>query len=89
MTRVFIRDLRDRIGEEVMIFGWIHTLRRQRRMQFVLIRDPTGVVQAVHGRGGPSDELERRLDSLTTESAVKVTGTVVENPAVKLGGRDA
>jgi aspartyl-tRNA synthetase len=84
MTRVLVADLAGRIGETVKVAGWVNTLRLQRAMQFVLVRDHTGVVQVTFRRDG--GELEELLDGLTTESAVIVTGQVVANPIVALGG---
>jgi aspartyl-tRNA synthetase len=84
MTRVLVADLAGRVGETVKVAGWVNTLRLQRAMQFVLVRDHTGVVQVTFRRDG--GELEELLDGLTTESAVIVTGQVVANPIVALGG---
>jgi len=66
------------------VAGWVQTLRLQRAMQFVLVRDHTGTVQVTHRRDGSA--LENELDRLTVESAVRVTGVVTVNPVVSLGG---
>jgi aspartyl-tRNA synthetase len=84
MIRVPVSALADHLGETVTIAGWVQTLRLQRAMQFVLVRDHTGVVQVTHRRDGTAKETE--LDLLTVESAVRVTGRVVANPVVSLGG---
>ncbi len=84
MTRVPIARLREHIGQTVTIAGWAATLRLQRAMQFVLVRDHSGTVQVTHRRDGTA--LEAELDGLTPESAVRVTGRVADNPAVNLGG---
>jgi len=84
MIRTPIATLRDHVGETVMIAGWAQTLRLQRAMQFVIIRDHTGTVQLTRRRDG--SELEQLLDGLTVESAVRVTGRVLDNPVVSLGG---
>jgi len=84
MIRVLIADLHAHIGETVTLAGWVNTLRLQRAMQFVLVRDHTGMVQVTWKRDGGG--LEKLFDGLTVESAVKVTGRVVANPAVALGG---
>ena len=84
MTRVLISDLRKHIGEEVSISGWVDTMRLQRKMQFVVIRDHTGSVQVTHQRDG--GVLEETLEQLTSESAVRIAGLVVDAPNVKLGG---
>ncbi|MFF6806004.1 aspartate--tRNA(Asn) ligase [Streptomyces sp. NPDC012616] len=83
-SRVLISDLRAHIDQTVVVCGWVNTLRLQRKMQFVLVRDHSAMVQVTHRRdGGP---LEAQLEGLSTESAVRIVGRVVDNPAVKLGG---
>ena len=84
MIRTPIAGLRDRAGETVTIAGWAQTLRLQRAMQFVIVRDHTGTVQVTHRRDGTA--LESALDGLTVESAVRITGRVQANPVVSLGG---
>ena len=84
MIRVPVAGLHEHAGETVTIAGWVHTSRLQRAMQFVLVRDHTGIVQVTHRRDGSA--LEALLDQLTVESAVRVTGRVTANPVVSLGG---
>jgi aspartyl-tRNA synthetase len=84
MIRTLVADLHSHVGETVSMAGWAQTLRRQRAVQFVLVRDHTGVVQITHRRDG--SPLEASLDGLSVESAVRVTGRVVANPVVTLGG---
>lgn len=85
-SRVLISDLRQHTGETVSVSGWVNTLRLQAKMQFVVVRDHTGMVQVTHRRGGEGDGTEKALESLTAESAVRITGRVVDNEIVKLGG---
>ncbi|MEU9342083.1 aspartate--tRNA(Asn) ligase [Streptomyces sp. NPDC048278] len=85
-SRVLVSDLREHVGQTVPVSGWVNTLRLQSKMQFVVVRDHTGMVQVTHKRSGEGDEVEATLEGLTTESAVRITGRVVENPIVKLGG---
>ena len=86
MPRTLVAELRSHLGETVTVYGWVNTLRLQRRIQFVLVRDHTGLVQVTHPRGGEDDPIEAALEHVTTESAVKITGRVVDNPKVKLHG---
>jgi nondiscriminating aspartyl-tRNA synthetase len=86
MPRTLVRDLRRHLDETVTVCGWVKTLRLQRRMQFVLFRDHTGMVQITHKRTGAGDAMEEALEGLTTESAVRITGRIVDNPIVNLGG---
>src|SRR5262249_25366051 len=66
--------------------GWVNSLRLQRMMQFVIVRDPSGMVQVTHKRGGEGDELEALIESLTSNSAVRITRKVTRNPIVNPGG---
>ena len=85
MQRMPIGNLREHLGEEVCIQGWLQTLRDQKKMQFLIIRDRTGLVQVAHFRPG-NEELGLKISTITTESALTITGKVVDNPIVKLGG---
>jgi aspartyl-tRNA synthetase len=85
MHRTPVRDLPQHLDQTVTVCGWINAVRRQRKMQFVILRDPTGMAQITHHRGGQGDRLEEAIESLSDESAVAVTGRVVGNPIVKLG----
>ncbi|WP_284505436.1 8-oxoguanine DNA glycosylase OGG fold protein [Streptomyces cellostaticus] len=67
-SRVHVSDLREHVGRTVTVCGWVNTLRLQSKMQFVVVRDGTGMVQVTHKRdNGP---LEARLQALTPASAV-------------------
>jgi aspartyl-tRNA synthetase len=84
MIRTPIAGLGGQVGETVTIAGWAQTLRRQRAMQFIIVRDHTGTVQVTHRRDGSA--LDSVLDGLTAESAIRVTGRVLANTVVSLGG---
>ncbi|MFF0389111.1 aspartate--tRNA(Asn) ligase [Kitasatospora sp. NPDC004615] len=86
MVRTLVGELPSALDGTVTVKGWVNTLRLQSRMQFVVVRDHTGMVQVTHRRGGDGDQLDEILRGLTPESAVEITGKVVANPVVKLGG---
>ncbi|MDY6872952.1 MAG: aspartate--tRNA(Asn) ligase [Chloroflexota bacterium] len=85
MERTLIKDLPDHIDETITIQGWLHTLRDQKNMQFLIIRDPSGLVQVAHWKKG-NPELAETISALGTESALTLTGKAVKNDVVKLGG---
>lgn len=84
MERSLIGTLKGAIGQTVCVKGWVQTLRDQKKVQFVIVRDHTGSVQVV--REKKEDPLSALISTLSAESAVEVTGTVVANEKVKLGG---
>lgn len=85
MKRTLISQLPNHINETVTVKGWVQTIRDQKQVQFLILRDHTGAVQLVAERAS-NEELARLISDLTTESAVAATGRVVLNAAVKLGG---
>ena len=85
MERTLIKDLPGKIGQSVKIQGWLHTLRDQKSMQFLILRDKTGQAQVAHWKKG-NLELAELVSTIGTESALTVYGKVVENAIVKLGG---
>jgi len=85
MERTYIKDLRSAIGQTVQINGWLQTLRDQKKLQFLIMRDPTGSAQVVHWKPN-NEELAEQISKLGVESALIITGKVIDNPVVKLGG---
>jgi nondiscriminating aspartyl-tRNA synthetase len=85
MERTPINELGKHIDEQVTIQGWLQTLRDQKNMQFLIVRDRTGLVQVSHWKEG-NPELAETISTLGTESALTITGKVVKNEIVKLGG---
>lgn len=83
MKRTTISNLK--VGETQKICGFVDTIRRMKRNQFVIVRDHTGMVQLyVDSKENP--EIASMIDSLTVESTIEVIGTIVENTNVKIGG---
>jgi len=76
MQRIYIKDLSRHVGKDVVIEGFVNTLRHQGGIKFMLVRDVTAKVQTV--------VLKQNTDSfvvvgdLSVESVVKITGLVKE-----------
>lgn len=73
MQRTLTTQINKEIGKEVTLLGWIHKLRKLGGISFVVIRDRSGLAQAVIDGTKENDKLK----DLTTESVVKITGKVV------------
>jgi nondiscriminating aspartyl-tRNA synthetase len=80
----------------VDVSGWVETVRDQKRVQFVILRDETGVVQLVNPATrevDPEDAasetklaLTETISSLTQGSFLTVKGTLHHDERVNLGG---
>lgn len=84
MERELISNLPRKVGDSVRLCGWVETIRNQKRMQFLVLRDHTGKAQVVHEKGGAEDAITEVINQLTGESAVIIEGKVVHNEHVKL-----
>lgn len=79
MKRVYIGDLKDAIGKEVTIAGWVDVRRDHGKLIFIDLRDASGKVQMV---ALPSHaEAHKVASALRSEWVVSVTGKVNERPA--------
>ncbi len=63
-------------GTAVTIRGWLHNRRSSGKIHFLAVRDGSGFIQCVMTKQAVGDELFKRADHLTQESAVVVQGTV-------------
>ena len=75
-NKVSIADLKDYVGRQVTLSGWLYRGRASGKVQFLIVRDGTGLCQCVVEKGKIPDELYDQLKRLGTESSLTVTGTV-------------
>lgn len=74
--QVYIEDLNEHDGQEVTIKGWLFNKRSSGKIQFLLVRDGTGIVQGVMVKKEVTPELFELADSITQESSIIVRGIV-------------
>jgi aspartyl/asparaginyl-tRNA synthetase len=84
--RILIKDLAAREDGEILIAGWVETLRDQKKIQFIVLRDETGSVQVTYPRRAEQDALADTVSTLANGSFVWVKGRLVHDERVKLGG---
>src|SRR3989338_8757694 len=77
MQRTLIGELKEHVGKEVTINGWVDVARNQGKMAFFDFRDRSGKVQGVVF-GKP--EVLEIAKTLKQEWVVAVTGKVNERP---------
>ena len=78
-NRIYIKDLKDHIGKEIIIAGWVDVCRDQGKMVFFDMRDMTGKVQCV---ALPSHaEATEKAKEIRPEWVLKITGMVNKRPA--------
>jgi len=82
-TKVFIKDLGQHVGKEITIQGWMFNKRSGKGIQFLQLRDGSGVVQGIVFDKTESSELFKIADSLTPESSLAITGDVTKHPKLE------
>ncbi|MDH4397819.1 MAG: aspartate--tRNA(Asn) ligase [Actinomycetota bacterium] len=86
LNRHTIASLAAQADGPVTIGGWVETLRDQKRIQFIIIRDESGSVQVTYPRPADEDALADQVSSLSNGSFVEITGNLKHDERVKLGG---
>ena len=86
--KLFIKDLNKHLNEKIELQGFVDNIRNLQYVQFVILRDSTGKVQMTIEKNDENKELVEIIDNLTLESTLKVTGTLLESPKVKLNGME-
>ncbi|AGW42560.1 aspartyl-tRNA synthetase [Leifsonia xyli subsp. cynodontis DSM 46306] len=91
-ARSLIKDLAALPDGPVSVAGWVETVRDQKKVQFVVLRDESGAVQLVNPRTMDedgtvvADEPALTISGLSQGSFVRATGELKHDERVKLGG---
>lgn len=84
MKQTYINQLKDHIGEEVTLKGWLYNTRSSGKLVFLQLRDGTGIVQCVVFKGNDEAVFEK-AKALGQESSIIVTGSVKADERSSLG----
>lgn len=95
--RVLVNQLQGLPDGTVSVSGWVETVRDQKKVQFVILRDETGAVQLVNPATRELAEdaapeasaalaLTETISGLATGTFLTVTGELKHDERVKLGG---
>jgi nondiscriminating aspartyl-tRNA synthetase len=95
-TRVLIKNLADLPEGPVSVSGWVETVRDQKKVQFIVLRDESGAAQLVNPAvrelnaddeaSGSKLATTEAISALAHGSFITVTGTLKHDERVKLGG---
>lgn len=75
-----ITELKDHVGKDVTIQGWMYNKRGNGKLYFLQLRDGHGTTQGVVVANDVSPETLALAEKLTTESSIRITGTVSQHP---------
>ncbi|KQR93979.1 MULTISPECIES: aspartate--tRNA(Asn) ligase [Microbacterium] len=95
--RVLVKQLKSLPEGPVRVSGWVETVRDQKKVQFVILRDETGAVQLVNpatrevtddadAAASVALALTEEISALASGTFLTVTGELKHDERVKLGG---
>jgi nondiscriminating aspartyl-tRNA synthetase len=90
--RVVVKNLAAHPDGPVTVCGWVDTVRDQKKVQFVVLRDETGAVQLVNPRTTDADgtviadEPATTISGLAQGTFITAIGDLKHDERVKLGG---
>src|SRR4030066_492282 len=80
MQKIHISDLKNYVGQEITLQGWLFNKRSSGKIRFIILRDGTGYLQCIYFKGNVSEEIFNLADRLGQESSIEVKGKVKAEP---------
>jgi len=82
---VLIYQCRQYLGEEVTIRGWLVHKRSSGQVRFLILRDGTGILQAILLKNKITTDIFQAFEQLTLETSLLVTGILHDDPRAPQG----
>jgi asparaginyl-tRNA synthetase len=76
MEKIYLADIAKHDGKEVLIEGWVYNIRSSGKIKFLIVRDGTGLIQAVAVKNELEEKYFNDIDKLTQESSLRIWGSV-------------
>jgi asparaginyl-tRNA synthetase len=76
---IYINHLKNHIDETVTLKGWVYNYRSSKALQFIELRDGSGVCQCIVAKDDVSGDVWEAANQLKQESSVTISGKVVED----------
>lgn len=86
MEKISIKDIKNYDGQTVTLQGFVHNVRDLKGVQFIILRDRTGLLQLFSQKTAANKSVNVLISELPKESVIKVTGVVSVSENVKLNG---
>lgn len=84
-NEIYIADIKDYKDKDVTISGWLYNKRGSGKVQFLQVRDGSGIIQAVVGKNDVDENVFDLCRDMSQESSIQVTGKVVEDTRSPIG----
>lgn len=85
MERTLLKDIKSKVGTEVLVKGWVQELRNLNKIKFIILRDRTSNMQCIALKSSTKPEIFDSIDKIYKESVVEIKGKVTENKESRWG----
>lgn len=79
-NKATIENLKDNVEKHVTLQGWLYNHRKSGKLQFLILRDGTGLCQCIVEKANVPEQLFEDLKHLGQESSLAITGIVRQEP---------
>ncbi|MFP4567540.1 MAG: aspartate--tRNA(Asn) ligase [Candidatus Woesearchaeota archaeon] len=85
MERTLLKNIQNKINEDVLIKGWVQDFRNLNKLKFIIIRDRTGLGQLIALKDETPEKIYEKIADLPQETVIEAKGKVVENKQSRFG----
>ena len=82
--KLYIKEVKSYAGQSIEVKGFVHSVRDLKKVQFVILRDKTGLLQLYIPKEEANEKLNALVSSLAKESVISATGKVNIDQNIKL-----
>jgi asparaginyl-tRNA synthetase len=82
---VYVEDLKQHVGQQVTLKGWLYNMAGKGKLYFLQVRDGSGIVQAVVSKADVPEEVFAKIATLKQETSIILTGEVREDKRSAIG----
>lgn len=75
-----INSLKTRVGELVILKGWVFNKRESGKITFLQFRDGSGFIQIIAEKSSLNDEIWNKIAKVSIETSVEIEGLVSKHP---------
>ncbi len=75
----YISGIAEYVGRDATISGWLYNIRSGGKLKFLLVRDGTGMIQAVVSKNDVDEKVFQICEEMTQESSLRITGKIIED----------
>ena len=79
---VYIQDLKNHVGEEVNLKGWLYNKRSSGKIKFIVLRDSSNIIQCVIEKNKVTEKEWEDIQKVLVESSIEIGGDIKKDKEI-------